>query len=75
MDGRWKRGRHRKRRTDEIEYDLNTIGIKKQVRDFGDGGRLYWNLRYTAEENRDVVRRVRRIEMYFELRSYDVSGQ
>jgi hypothetical protein len=43
MDGRWKRGRHRKRRRDEIECDLNTVGIrkKKQVRDLRDGGRLY----------------------------------
>jgi hypothetical protein len=30
MDGRWKRGRHRKRRRDEIEYDLNTVGIKNR---------------------------------------------
>jgi hypothetical protein len=25
VDGRWKRGRHRKRRRDEIERDLNTL--------------------------------------------------
>jgi len=29
MDGRWKTGSHHKRRKDEIEYDLNNVGIKK----------------------------------------------
>jgi hypothetical protein len=29
MDRRWKRGRHHKRRRDEIEWDLNTMGIKE----------------------------------------------
>jgi hypothetical protein len=50
VDGRWKIGRQRKRRRDEIEDDLNTVGIRNQIRDLGDGGRLYWNLRYTAED-------------------------
>jgi hypothetical protein len=48
-------GRNRNRRRDEIECDLNTMGIKKQIRDLGDGGRLNWNARYRAarEERED----------------------
>jgi hypothetical protein len=35
IDGRWKRGRRRKRRRDEIEYDLNTVGIRNRSETLG----------------------------------------
>jgi hypothetical protein len=72
VDGRWKRGRKRKRRREEIEDDLNTVGIKNQIRDLGDGGRLYWNQRDRAEDEESRMRRERKSEIYFELRSYDM---
>jgi hypothetical protein len=41
--GKWKRGRPRKRRRDEIEDDLNVIGINKRDRQWSEtvvsGGR------------------------------------
>ena len=48
-----KRGKPRKRYTDEVQVDLNTVGIKKKGRQWpetdGNGERLYWKPRSKAD--------------------------
>jgi hypothetical protein len=54
IEGKRERGRPRKRWKDEVEEDLNIIGITTGVQRpgiVGNGGRLYWKPRSTTESS------------------------
>jgi len=72
MDGRWKTGRHHKR--DEIEYDLSSVGIKNRSETLGMVESCI-GIQGTQRRRR-TGRMIGRISaIYFELRSYDLSGR
>jgi hypothetical protein len=74
MDGRWKTGRHHKRRRDEIQYDLISVGIENRSESLG-MVEIYIGIQGSQRRRRTGRLIGRRSAIYFELRSYDLSGR